>query len=352
MSSIKIKMVALGLVFSMSTMTIGQGLEGTIQQLVETNGIEYISPLVTAFGTGMNSGTFSTANSHKLLGFDVSINAALVSIPSEANTFTFFIPDNIPFSLDLSNDGLGTYDFTFDGNQLYPGARKSSTFFGKKVSNTIAADASYLEGSLEDQLVADGVNPTIAANLASTYASSTANELNILTPVGFDFSNLPTLMPSVSIGLPYDIELTLRGAPEIDSEDIGKVSFIGYGAKIGLNRFIPMDIGVLPRLSVGYYINTLKVGDIIDAESTILNIQASKKLLFLTVYGGYGIESTTVDIDYTHDDGTDVSFTVDGKNENRFLVGARMKMLFFSFNVDYNVGEYNAINAGLSFSFR
>lgn len=352
MSTKFLKVVSVGLVFCMSTMTIGQDLEGTIQNLVEQNGIHYVSPLVTAFGTGMNSGTFRTAKPHKLLGFDVSINAALVSVPSEANSFTFFIPDNIPFSLDLSGNGLGSVDFVFDGNQLYPGERKSSTFFGDKVSNLIMADASYLEGSLEDQLVADGVDPTIASNLASTYASSTADELNIATPLGFDFSDLPTIMPSVSIGLPYDIELTLRGAPEIESDDIGKVSFIGYGAKIGLNRFIPMDVGILPRLSVGYYVNTLKVGDILDAESTIFNIQASKKLLFLTVYGGYGIESTTVDVDYTHEDGTDVSFSVDGKNEDRILVGARMKMLFFSFNVDYNVGEYNAINAGLSFSFR
>ena len=60
------------------------------------------------------------------------------------------------------------------------------------------------------------------------------------------------IMPQFSLGLPMDIELTLRGIPPLElPEDMGELSFFGFGGKIGINQFIPLPIPFLPRVATG-----------------------------------------------------------------------------------------------------
>jgi len=164
-------------------------------------------------------------------------------------------------------------------------------------------------------------------------------------------------MPQVSLGLPMSIELTLRGFPETDLGDMGKLSFVGFGGKIGINQFIPIPNIALPQVSVGYYLTSLKIGDVLDASNSILTLQASKSIPFLTVYGGFGLESSSMDVSYTYVDQVTntelpIKFSLDGQNSFRTIVGARLKLAIISINADYNVGEFNTLNLGVGLTLR
>ncbi len=334
------------------TSASAQDLESVINNLFETNGQRYTSPLATALGTSLNSGTFRTAASHKLLGFDITVNVAAVAIPTQGKEFDFYIPADVTFP--FSAPGYGTYDITFNGDLLYPGDRTSATFFGAEESNIISPDAGYASGAVASQLENQGVPSYVVDGLAGEINEFVNSELPINTPAGvLDTDFFPMVIPQISLGLPLDIELSLRGGLNQNIDELGEISLLGYGGKIGLNQFIPFDIGILPRLSAGYYQTDLSIGDLVDMKNTYAGIQASKRLLFLTLYGGYGIESSTMDVSYVNEEtNTDVNFSVDGKNETRITAGLRLKLFFLSLNADYNVGEYDSYNLGLSFTFR
>lgn len=164
---------------------------------------------------------------------------------------------------------------------------------------------------------------------------------------------MPMVMPQVSVGLPMDIELTLRGFPSYELEEgMGELSFYGFGGKIGINQFIPVPNLVLPQFSVGYYMTNLAVGDIFSANNSIMTLQVSKSIPFLTVYGGFGLESSSMSVSYSSDDLGDIEFDLDGDNSFRTTLGVRVKLAVISINADYNIGEYNTANLGVGFTLR
>ena len=49
----------------------------------------YLSPAASGLMSGMNSGWYSTAKTHKKLGFDITIGTSMSFMPSSAQTFNF-----------------------------------------------------------------------------------------------------------------------------------------------------------------------------------------------------------------------------------------------------------------------
>jgi len=339
--------LVLATIFSLFTPGFTEDLLSNIQNMGEQNARGYSLPLVSSFGTALNSGTFYTAATHKFLGFDITANLAFVPVPDRDLTFEFYIPDqiDIPFTYGGINSNL-----QLDGDMLYQQDRTVSTIFGSTDSKTFTPNQDYVTGALEDQF-------SIPHTDAQALSGPIASELTLVMPGGFDFNTMEAVIPQVSVGLPLDIDVMVRMLPKTTLENIGEVSMVGFGGKIGLNQFIPFNIGLLPRISAGYYLTNLDIGDIISMENTITNIQMSKKLLFLTVYGGYGIETTSVDVNYIWQSGEStedvpIQFTMDGINESRITAGVRMKLLFLSLQGEYNKGDYDAFNLGVSFSLR
>ena len=340
---------------------MSQTLEETLQQMAEDNAKGYLGPAVTAFGMGVNSGTFHTAKPHKMLGFDVTLNVAATSIGDAGLTYDFVLP-NADIDVPLTLGAYGSFTVSINPDQVYSTDRTAPTLFGSKDANTISVDATAATDVIANQLAADPSLDLTADQIKTQFGSeiSTAiagNIPSVTTPAGFDFPAFPMVMPQVSLGLPMSIELTLRGFPEFDLGDMGKLSFVGFGGKIGINQFIPIPNIALPQVSVGYYLTSLKIGDVLDASNSILTLQASKSIPFLTVYGGFGLESSSMDVSYTYVDQVTntelpIKFSLDGQNSFRTIVGARLKLAIISINADYNVGEFNTLNLGVGLTLR
>ena len=92
-------------------------------------------------------------------------------------------------------------------------------------------------------------------------------------------------------------------------------------------------------------------------KNSIATLQASKSIPFLTVYGGFGLESSSMDVDYTYIDALTnmeipVLFSLDGKNNFRTTIGGRLKLAILSINADYNIDEFNTYNIGVGLTLR
>ena len=63
------------------------GPETAINRLDSKNVENYLAPIGTMLSTGLNSGYSSKVSSHKLLGFDITLNIANVMLPSNSKDY-------------------------------------------------------------------------------------------------------------------------------------------------------------------------------------------------------------------------------------------------------------------------
>ena len=70
----------------------------------------YISPLTNSLGSALNNGWYNTAKPHKLGGFDVTITANIVMVPTNAKTFNISESNGGTFSGGETPTILGNSD--------------------------------------------------------------------------------------------------------------------------------------------------------------------------------------------------------------------------------------------------
>jgi hypothetical protein len=352
------KLLFIPLGFALLTPTFAQdGLEATLQEMAENNAQGYLGPIVTAFGTGANSGTFHRAKPHKILGFDLTLNATMVTIPEEAQEFEFYIPtQTIPVTVTYNHPIDGATDVTMDVpfNTLYSPTNVPS-FFGDTDGGLIPVNETETEDAIKAHLVdntpldATQVENTLGSDISTIVGNLPALE----TPGGIGIPIWPSIMPQFSVGLPMNVELTFRGF-STETPDGDEVSFKGFGAKVGFSEFIPL----FPvALSAGFYSTNLNLVDVVTATNTILTLQASKSIPFITVYGGLGLENSKMNVEYEFDpgvglDAVPIEFEMKGDNKTRFIAGLRLKLALLSINADINAGEYTAYNLGVGLTLR
>jgi len=273
-----------------------------LAKLGEENAKMYIKPFVNAFGSDLNSGWFSTAKTAPM-SFGLTFNAMLAVVPDAEKTFLAHNPNT-----DLYN---GDYE----------------------VSATVWGNNGALFTSKDTQVVPD-----------------------LFMPNGVDLKAIPLIVPQAHLGLPAGFEVEVRYIPPYEIKDMGKISFVGGGVKYQVSKLIPVLSAILPISVQGSY-QQLKLGDVVTVNSAFVNLHASRGLIVLplTFYGGIGYESTKLKAKYTYTEpwsGTEIpiNFDINGDNGFRFTAGARLKILLLDVMLDYSVGKYQTLRAGVGFS--
>ncbi|MGY5352407.1 DUF6588 family protein [Wenyingzhuangia sp. IMCC45533] len=297
----------------------------------------YLEPAAVGFGYGMSSGWNTTAKPHKLLGFDLSVNASLSQVPSSGESFSFNNNDYNRIKLDaVSNNGATSADLPsiFGATEL---SERPTLEFLDEDGNRVTTLSALPGLGLDDEL---GINAVPAASL------------------------------QLGVGLIKNTELKLRYIPSVE-EDEYEFSSYGVGVLHSIKQWIP-GIKALPfQLSgfVGY--NEVKSKYLfnfdenpsqafeLETSSWTYQVLASKKLLFLTVYGGIGYTSYETDINVLGNfELTDGSILTDPVKLNysggstRGNVGLTLKLLVLKINVDYTLQEYNTLSATVGFTIR
>ncbi len=289
-----------------------------LKKMGAENAPKYVGPLMAGWGAGLNSGLFHSADLHSVLGFDIQLKATFAGLGDEDKTYQFTTP-SIPGYVRGGTGPTG-----------YAAEVTANSVVGKK-------------------------DPTqVKANDGTT----------IMTlPGGFDIPAAPLIVPQVSIGLPFGIEVMGRFLPTTKIGDAGKANFVGFGLRHDIDQYIPL----LP-VDVAVHFATQKFNyedgqgqKLITASGTAFGVVASKGILFLTLYGGFQIESSSWDVgpydaSVVTVGGTQTvtvpKFTVEGKNKSRLLVGVRLLLAIINVHADYSIASTPVVTLGAGITFR
>ena len=319
--------------FSLTSVAQGD-LGKQLSRVANQNAINYLSPVLSAWGADLNSGIYHSADLHDVLGFDIGLKVGAVVVKDADRVFDLVLPDKMVF---IYNGIPYTLNAGVDYDKVIPGAPTAlGDASGKAVTVKPGTSFPFLQGR------------TI-----------------FTSPGGFNMKFASLFMPQAAVGLPFGLEVIGRFVPNLTLPDnAGKVNFIGFGIRHSIDQYIPLcpiDI------SVHFMTQQLTISDmnnhkILGASGTAYGIEVSKSLALLTVYGGYQIEQSEWDVDPYNPDPTLTQFTdtpatisgfhVDGKNTSRFHAGVRLLLAIINIHADYSVAAQPVIAAGVGISFR
>ena len=272
-----------------------QELEDFIGNYTGQNGKGYMQPLADAFGANMNSGLYHSAKIESGFKLYIGVITTTALIADDQKTFT------------ATTEGLFNPETTAE----------APTIFGA------------IEGA------------TVEGEAGTTYNF----------PGGFDLNILPLAIPQVHIGNLFGTEATIRYIAVDLGDNFGRLNVFGWGVRHSISQYFG-DSKV--DIAVGYFREKFDIGDIVEASSSLVGIQASKDVGVLTFYGGLGFENASLDISYEYDEGDTVEtieFNLEGSNSVRFTAGMTLRLGVIRLNTDINLGDQTVFAAGLGFQF-
>lgn len=320
----------------------------------------YLRPYTTGFGADLNSGWNNSARPYKTLGFDLKVSAA-----------TSFVP---------------IADELFNVNDLH------------------FTQLEVLEGNSTPTIA--GPNNVNRARLGQTFTNpQTGNQEELFAfdmPEGTGFPYVPAPMVQLTVGIPFNTDVSIRAVPAIDIPDVdGTINLFGAGVKHGLNQWLPGG-ALLPvdlsaqvgftqlSMNVGVDVQPIVDGDTrndfndsnwenqeIELNSTgyVANLLVGKTLPLLSVFGGVGMQSSNmtiktsgaypitvpnVEFDGQNDDRTKaieelvdpIDLDIAGENSLHALAGFRLRLGFIAISGSYTFSNYPVANVGVGISFR
>lgn len=373
------KVLVVILTLSLAVGVFGQTLEENLGSMLSDNAEMYLQPLGDAFGSAMNSGWYHRSRVHKMLGFDVSLKAFAAAVPEESEFFNFALNENqMEFDLDdIIGEDVAPLMLSFN-DIYYETDTRTPTFFGPADSaGMLVTNQSHLAGLFEDHLrtemttlltdqgvpasqIPGLVNTAIAnANISNEVANM---DLDFPLPPGIGLPALPLVMPQISLGLPMGVELTLRGFPDTELEDIGTFSMYGGGVRLNIDQFIPIPLFPVD-ITAGAFYSQMSIGDLIESSNTSIGLQVGKSINLLIfgvgVYVDAAYESSSLSIGYDVDpsfgiENDRIQFDMTTDPGLRMGAGLHLKLIPLTYlNVHVSQTPTNSVlTAGFGISLR
>ena len=291
-------------------------LEELLEDMSGTYAQGYLAPLVTGFGINQNSALYHTAH---IPGSSLTVSVGLKVMGTKLSD------DDKTFSK--------VKQVTLDEDYGYsPG----DTGYGEEA--TLVMTGPTVFGS-EDE----GGEVTVYYHGLPVYGEDLPDLTGLIES---DF--VPLAMPQVTVGGIMGAEATLRWLPDIEVQDGVKVKLMGFGLAASANYWLP----TLPvDVKVGFFSQSLDVGEYVETEASSLYIAASKDFSMLTVYGGLAKESSSMDVSYTYSEtDEEITFESDGVQESRMTLGATLN-LGMKINAEVGLGDLTCYSAGIVFGF-
>lgn len=343
-------------IFSLTQSLTSQSLDSTLQKLAQDAAIGYVQPIVSGFGADLNSGWMYRAPQATMFGLDLDFGLVVMGsfMADDAKKFT----RSGSAVLDQTTVDFMTSNLSTSGGFRDSVRRK---LYGMEIGVTISGPT--IVGSKSDSVKISYTGDPVRVRYGSVDTTLSFIPATETTPVvGFleDLSLLPMAAPQLSIGTVYGTKLAFRYLPDIEiNKDLGKFSYFGFGIQHNPFMWIPVPEPPLD-VSVGFFTQTMKVGNIFEASATMFGVQASRTFgpgaLNVTPYGGFSLESSRMKVSYTLErpdplnPGTivkqPISFELEGENSARLTLGLSFKLGIFKLNGDYNIAKFNTVSAG------
>jgi len=320
----------------------------------------YLKPFGNALGANLSAGWYSTAKSHNLLGFDITLSTSVAFVPQADRMFD-------ASRLALTNSGNVSAHVT---------GTSSPTFSGKREAGQ---EITYIY----------------------TYNSTPYEIAKYKTPQGTGLTFLPSPMLKLGIGLIKGTEIMGRYVPKVGLGKFGDFSLWGVGIKHELKQYIPV-LSRVPILNIslmGGYTKmnsganiTVTPDDLgitpsnppspdtwknqrmdLGVSNWTVNLLVSADLPIIAVYGGAGVSSsktalklkgnfpiptlntTTAQVE-VQPLANPIDISIEGKDggitKPRLNAGFKLKLGLLHINFDYIYANYSIATAGFGISFR
>ncbi|MDA3871616.1 MAG: hypothetical protein PF551_04605 [Candidatus Marinimicrobia bacterium] len=360
----KIFIVMMLTVFCFGILTAG-GLEENLSLMLENNAEMYVQPLVTGFGSSMNSGLYKRAKctTGKLplpIGFDVNIIVSASLVPDEDLNYDYYFMDNT-IDFDLQNIDASLPNVTMSMSDLYTADKEETpTISGDEEGAVITpkTQSDVIDALIVEMDPANSTEETAyRAALNSAYESSIEGFIpEFQFPDGSNIPAIPSTNVQLNVRIPFGIELGLRGAPPYEIPDVGKFKMLGFGVR----KNIPVPI---VDVAVGGFYQILTIGDVFEAKNINVHTEIGKTLgipgFKISPYLGVGMDKSTVDLTYTILGGTipgnsedqEIEFNMEGENKFRTNLGFSLQIALLHLQGEYSIGKYQSatLNVGLTF---
>lgn len=333
-----------------------QDLEETLEQLPQDPAKEFVRPLTDAFGANLNTGWLSNAAKASVSGLDFKIGLVFMGAFIDKDKDVFIVLDQF-FPLTESqatavaqSTGAPPQDIPAIVAQLTDpsGIRLKSTTSGPNIF-----------GSEDENVTVELDEQTIQVGGTSYLIPRQVLQVTEVQGILQDPGIFPTVAPQLSIGTLYGTQATLRYLPNTRYVDeIGKISYFAWGIQhnplVWFKNPLPLDF------SLAFFHQNLKIEDLADTRSTAFGVNVSKTfggfVGSITPYGGFMIEKTEMDINYQYTPipgGPPIvfDFTIEGANENRFILGLGLNVIGLNILADYNFSEVNTLNLSVLYGF-
>ncbi len=334
--------------------------EETLSQMLEKNAKLYAQPLVTGFGSSMNSGLYKKVKCKTgilpiPIGFDIGIITSVSLVSDEDLTFDFDLSSDL--DLDFGSIDPSLPNITVKMSDIYNetevptvcGEQDEITVTRKTQTEVVSALVNAMPGTVTEKQAYE-----IALNNSYSSVKGLMQEISL---VGSGIPVVPSANIQLNVRVPFGIEFSLRGAPEYESPDVGKIQMIGFGVR----KSVPVPI---IDVSAGAFYQTLSIGDVFEAKNINIHAEVGKTLgvpgFKFSPYLGVGMDKSTVDLSYTIVDGDlpgmdgdqEVSFTMEGENTLRVNVGFSLQMALLYLHSEYSVGKYQTASLSVGFIFK
>ncbi|MBY0479884.1 MAG: hypothetical protein K2Q21_00915 [Chitinophagaceae bacterium] len=352
MKKIAVLLIVIACSFTAKAQDFGQIIAGS---LPDAN--KYASAYMRPFAEGeiynLARGWYSTARTHKLLGFDISINGQFAIVPTEKQSFTFNNADYSTFKLS--------------------GAASSATL-------------PTLMGGTSSQVI--NVNTTVNGQPVSTsFTAPKGIGDDMKKNVSFIPVSAPLPVAQIGIGLFKHTDLKVRYFPKTNFSDM-EIGVFGVGIQHEFSNYLPfikkvpflhlsalaafssIDANYKPKFDPGSSVQSPNAVAGYKISAFTLQGIASVKFAILELYTsiGYSTGKSTIDLkgDYTityntgfpppndkatatQKDPISLSYNAGGVSNTW---GARLNITVLKIYVDYTFAKYNGAGAGIALAFR
>lgn len=295
----------------------------------------YLKPIFTGLGTAINSGWYTSAKAKNTLRFDLRFTATAAIVPNSDKSF------------DVRSLGLTSMAPATGANPISP------TFSGEDKQGT----KMHLNG-----------DPT------------TTNDFNL--PNGVNIGYIPAPQLQLTVGIPQNIDISLRYIPKVDLKDYGQIDMFGAGAKIEVlplilgkaKKVVPIDVAVALGFTQLNYDLPLSVGSNPNPNqhltTKIKGMSAdaivSKTIAVFTPFASVGYQKSESSLKAlgTYEFQVPVSpatpsgrqtyndpfaFSQTDVSGMRASLGFQLQLAFFRIYASYTQAKYAYVNGGIGF---
>ena len=300
---------------------------------------EYLRPLITSVNYSMASGWSHTAKTHKKLGFDITLSANALFIPSSAETYSTSALNSITSSTEFLPTVLGGKT-----NETM-----SITLFGEGSIQELTASFTAPSGIKEELPLGLVAIPSIQVGLGLPFKTdlivryiptrSNKNTSMGLKGVGLKHNLLQHFGPVDKI--PF-IDLSLLAAYSAYSIDynIQKTSNLGgqgQQAVMSINNYVVQLVSSIDLKLVTFYASAGY-----SKGFSNLNILGSYSLI-------YNVAGSPEDLILSITDPLDISWETESISAS---AGLAINLPGIRLFADYTAQNYNSVSAGFSLSIR